>query len=555
MLSALAIVARTLGRDLKDVPAHAGFIREQLKAVEPSMLKPPVGVGHWRNVLSLVNTAMRQAGADMSSVRYRAPVTREWQALLLKLDKHTRSGLSRLAQFCTAEGVPPEAVSDEVLTRFHAYLNQTLMTKSPREMHRMSCKLWNSAANVEGWPQATVKVPDYRNLYAVPWAQFPPSLKADLDRHLAHLGAKDILDYTGDFKPLKPISIKSRAHMLHAFASALVHRGKDSQTLTSLAALVEIEAFKDGLRFFLEQRTPGKRQRAHKMAVTLIPVAKYWVKVPPEHLKKLQEICRRLDTQPKGMTDKNRKMLAPFDDDDVVDAFLSVPALLMEEVERAEAEVARGKETPRRCRYSGRGLRTLRQRAQFVQTAVAFEILIMAPLRRANLGSIEIGVHLLPYRDGYRLQFEEREVKNEQRLAPPLPAESAKIVRTYIDRYRQHLVKRPSPFLFPGTEGSHKNFEALGRQIVKAAKAYGGITLTAHTFRHIAAKLHLRQYPGDYGTVKVFLGHKNIQTTIDAYCESEQPAAFERYDQHVLKLRRRRRDGESDSAKPKPKGR
>ena len=52
----------------------------------------------------------------------------------------------------------------------------------------------------------------------------------------------------------------------------------------------------------------------------------------------------------------------------------------------------------------------------------------------------------------------------------------------------------------------------------------------------------------------MFLGHKNIQTTIDAYCESEQPAAYEYYDDNVLKLRKRGRDGSVGTTKPKKKG-
>jgi integrase len=286
--------------------------------------------------------------------------------------------------------------------------------------------------------------------------------------------------------------------------------------------------------------------------VILLPVAKYWVKAPPEQIKKLQDCRDRLDKKPKGMTEKNRKLLAQFDEDAVVETFVGLPDRIMEDVARAEAAIAKGTKQPR-SRYTRRSLKTSRQRARLVHTAVAIEILIMAPLRRGNLGGIEIGIHLLPHGDGYRLQFEEREVKNEQRLGPSLPAESAKLIRTYIQKYRPHLSEQPSNFLFPGTEGPQKSLGALTGLIVRAAKDYAGITLTTHLFRHIAAKLHLKANPGDFGTVKVFLGHKNIQTTINAYCESEQPAAFERYDEHVLKLRGRGRDASSDSANPKKK--
>ncbi len=62
------------------------------------------------------------------------------------------------------------------------------MKGSPRDAHRKGCKVWNIAADtIEGWPQRRVKVPDYRRLYAVPWEQFPASLRADVDSYLDRL--------------------------------------------------------------------------------------------------------------------------------------------------------------------------------------------------------------------------------------------------------------------------------------------------------------------------------------------------------------------------------
>jgi hypothetical protein len=554
MVSALATMVRALRRDMSDVPAHPGFIREQLKGFHPSMLTPTVHIARWRNVQSLVSAALKHVDISTTPGRYRASLPPEWEMLLGGLSNKKRFDLSKMAQFCTAEGITPEAVDDEVMARFHAHLKQTLINKSPREIHRTACKVWNRAADeTSGWPQRRLKVPDYTKRYAVPRGQFPASFNAEFDGYIARLGSNDLLDDDGDFRPLRPLSLKTRVLEVHQFASALVHRGRDPQTISSLADLVELNAFKEGLRFFYEQRTPGKYLQAHRMAVILTPIAKYWVKVPPEHLAKLQAICQRLDTKPKGMTEKNRKMLAQFDEANGLEAFLGLTKVITKEVSWAEEQAAKGK-TPR-SKYTGRNVSTPRQRSLLVQTAVAIETLTMAPLRIANLGSVKMGVHLIPFGDTYRLQFEEREVKNEQRLGPVLPAESARLVRTYIQRHRRHLVDGPSPYLFPGTVDGHKNLNALSRQISAAAKEYAGITLTAHTFRHIAAKLYLTEHPGDYGTVKVFLGHKNIQTTIDIYCESEQPAAFARYDEHVLKLRGQNRDGKSDSAEPKKKER
>src|SRR4051812_23536322 len=71
ILSALATLARALKRDLQDIPAHVGFIREQLKDFKPSMLKPSIkssmlkpsiSMARWRNVLCYVRAAFKLVG-------------------------------------------------------------------------------------------------------------------------------------------------------------------------------------------------------------------------------------------------------------------------------------------------------------------------------------------------------------------------------------------------------------------------------------------------------------------------------------------------------------
>lgn len=44
-----------------------------------------------------------------------------------------------------------------------------------------------------------------------------------------------------------------------------------------------------------------------------------------------------------------------------------------------------------------------------------------------------------------------------------------------------------------------------------------GIGLTPHQFRHLAAHLFLRDFPGHYEEVRLFLGHASIATTIKHY--------------------------------------
>src|ERR1019366_8474426 len=44
-----------------------------------------------------------------------------------------------------------------------------------------------------------------------------------------------------------------------------------------------------------------------------------------------------------------------------------------------------------------------------------------------------------------------------------------------------------------------------------------GIVLSSHQFRHLAARVVLDAEPGSFETVRQFLGHKSLRTTVGAY--------------------------------------
>jgi hypothetical protein len=201
------------------------------------------------------------------------------------------------------------------------------------------------------------------------------SVDAYLDR-LAH-GGNDFDEEGEDFRPLRAISIRHRRLEIQQFASALVHCGHDPQPLTGLADLVPIAVVKKALRFFLD-RTPGKTGQAARMAYIIRTIAKYWTKVEPDHLEALSKLWRKLDEKPEGLTQKNRERLRQFDDPAGVEKLVSLPQTLIDAAKKA---------------------RTPRKAALLIQSAVAIEILSMAPVRIKNLAGIEIGRHLLSMGD------------------------------------------------------------------------------------------------------------------------------------------------------------
>jgi integrase len=61
-----------------------------------------------------------------------------------------------------------------------------------------------------------------------------------------------------------------------------------------------------------------------------------------------------------------------------------------------------------------------------------------------------------------------------------------------------------------------------------------GLRMTVHQFRHAAGALVLQQHPGNYELVRLLLGHRSVQTTINAYIGLENMQASEIYSEIVL---------------------
>ena len=80
----------------------------------------------------------------------------------------------------------------------------------------------------------------------------------EVEAWLARLGGADLFEEL-DFRPLKPVTVRSRRRQVHELASALVIRGRDPASIRSLAGLAEPEAVKEALHFFRERDPSASR--------------------------------------------------------------------------------------------------------------------------------------------------------------------------------------------------------------------------------------------------------------------------------------------------------
>ena len=96
------------------------------------------------------------------------------------------------------------------------------------------------------------------------------------------------------------------------------------------------------------------------------------------------------------------------------------------------------------------------------------------------------------------------------------------------------LRRRNEDWLFPGQRGGAKGKVSFSGQITDRIYKATGLRMTVHQFRHAAGALILQRRPGEYELVRRLLGHRNVQTTINAYVGLENIQASEIFSKIVM---------------------
>jgi integrase len=515
LASALRTIGRALDRPLERIQADPRHLAPRLKVIAPRAIgMSPRG---WSNIRHRTRKALSLV-RPMSPGRNTNSLTPSWDALWRPLEsRRVKISLSRFVRRCSSAGIEPEAVTETTFTEFRDHLDDALL-KHPDAVFAELVRGWRAAQQmVEVWPTVSITIPDRRDHWTFPWPTFPQSLRQDCDIWLDRLAGRDLLE-EAPFRPVRPGTLERREWQLRAFATALVLRGRDPATITCLKDLVEIAAYREGLRFFLE-RSGGKSTTAIvDLAGAMRAIARHHLRLDKDHLDRMT--TKRLSIGRRGLTEKNRKLLRQFDNPDNVAALLELPQKLIGIASRN---------------------RNLRAGALQAQLAVAIEILIMAPIRLANLCALDLEQNLVrPRRRGKELHiaFPAEDVKNREPLEYPLPVPSVELIEHYLKESRPLLAFPNCSALFPGRWSGPKKPITLGIQITQTIRSHTGLVMNPHLFRHAMAKIYLDANPGGYEVVRRVLGHRSIDTTTAFYTGVETAAAVRHFDNVILKLRK-----------------
>jgi integrase len=498
--SAISRVAALLGEDPGRLPLDLAIIGAKLGAINPvaAGLTPKT----LSNIRSDLLAAVRASGLQ-PVLASKAALSPPWAGLLAKLPgKRTRIGLSRLARYASAAGLTPGAIDDAAIAKFIGDVRKGSLHHNPNVLHQKTATIWNEAANA--LPHLGLRLvtrPSFRNSpKRVDWSTLTEGFRADVDKYLAWCAVEDVFATDARPRSLAPRTLKLRRNQIHAAATALIDDGMAIASIISLADLVSIDHFRRILR--QRHREAGEQENAFNrdLAEAMVQIAREWVKVDAAVLAELKRLSGKMPMPKAGLTTKNKSALRQFDDPAVVGRFLNLPFKLWAEVRRDPKP-------------------NFRMLAK-AQAALAIAMLTYMPLRSQNLHGLIFDEHIF-LRDESRstssLEIPADEVKNKIEVAFDIPPHIAKMLIDYRDRIVPKVIGRRPERVFVNADGTPKSQAMVALLIKTCLHRRAGITLTAHQFRHLSAKVVLDADPGAHETVRQFLGHKNLKTTVSSY--------------------------------------
>jgi len=526
------------------LPADPMALRPILRKIRPAA--HGVSPKTWSNLKSLLGSALQLAGVADPMGAGLALQSPDWKHLLVPIRENKRlsHGLAAFANWCAVEGIPPNAVGDETVQKFAAWIETRTLCPKPRDVIRRVPTLWNEANGaIAAWPRQQLTAISFRGpRQRLSWEEFGESFRADANAYLKMRAAPDIFEERPNApkKPLAANTVRVQSEHLRLAASVLVESGVPVEAITSLAVLVEAEHFKQVLRHYHERAGGQPNAFAVCLAKTLIQAAYHHVAVSDDEVERLKRIASNLPSIPLELTKKNKTLLRQLESERLRAKLLFLPDQLISE---ATETLTAG-------------------RVDFVkaQVAVAIDILLATPLRPQNLSRLN-WARYFSEPDGPKgrtlLHIPKAETKSgQQDLDADIPDHVARKLRWYRRHILPCLNADPNGDLFVTANGNRKAQDTFTDQIILTIEDRVGIHMTPHQFRHFCGVSYLDENPKDMETVRALLGHASIKTT-QIYVGPGSRRASRAYNAFVfeqreaLKLKDKRRPSRNTNKKTK----
>jgi integrase len=495
--SAIATFARLTGRDPQTMPIAPAEMVPVLKQVRPGLHR--LTAKRWGNVRGSLAGLAAVVGWHAGRDQLRRALTGAWADLLGLLARAPqKANLAGFARFCSSEGINPEYVDEAAVEAYRAWRATKPYDLAPNSTIHGLRRIWNANAGATaGWPDRKLSPPKDPRIFALPLSAFPASFEIDLEGFVEEMRNPDPF---GDKRAMAENTWQDRRGHLIRVASILVHEGHlKAEEMTGLRVLVTPVAMRTALRS-MHRKAGGKwNGNAQDVAITLLDVARRWVKLDDSSLEALQALRGAVKVAQRGVGNRSMRRLEAFDDPIMMKRFFKLPTDLFRAADRLVEE------------------NRLDEAARLHERALALAILQHQPLRRRTLALIDVEKHLRRDVRGriVTLSIPGVLVKNGIDISAPIPDDLGRRIGKHIRLHLLHLKgDATGSWLFPGDTGAgHKEPGTLAKGVAKEVERALGVEFSLHLVRHIAATV-LYDSNAEAGPVaQRLLAHRQLSTT------------------------------------------
>jgi integrase len=469
------------------------------------------------NHRSNVRAALRWFGKEHDVPVRGVPLSPEWATLRDRIeDRDQRARLYGLMRYVSGHGIAPSSVNDAILNDYLRYRAETTALASNNMARRSIARTWNACVGtIQDWPLQRLTEPPVKAKVSPAWEDFSQGLRTDIDAYLAGLSKIRRGSSGKRIRPCRPATIRTRRAELVAVARMTVRLGVPIESLTSLAALLHPDAVERVIEAYWHKNGKEPKVFTIDLGWKLLRIARETGCLDQAAVERLDEIRATLEHyRHSGLTEKNLKLVRLVLTEGIWSEVISLPHILMHQARHAKDHA------PAKA-------------AVTAQLAVAVAILTFAPVRLGNLVAIDLEENLIKpggLNSPYWLVFPHYDVKNRVDLNFQFDEALTELIDEYVHEFRPMLLRGSNAsWLFPGEAGEPKTANMFSAQVTERIQKAIGLRITVHQFRHAAAAFYLKHHPGDYETVRRFLGHRNIQTTINFYCGLQTVQATEEF--------------------------
>jgi integrase len=501
--NAFTSVWRYTGVALRDIPATMPGLVKIMQTIEPAA--HGIKRATITNMRNLVMHGMKHSGLVPELAHYgehRKPLSPSWSVVMSRVASlHEKTTLWSFVHYLNDDDLAPSTVSNAQFDAFVKHLEATSARANQHTLTRATGRYWN---------ELRVRYPDLKlqelttpasrlRRHSNAISDFPHPFQDDLKIYRAWLVGDDIFDDNARDRTVSELTADMYVRRIHRVVSILVAGGLPIEKVTGLRVLVEPDMFKRIRTGLQAADKSAQLTETFQTLIQLTQIAKDWLRCDGEHVQRLVKERKKIKKPVMVMTDKNKKLVAQFDDPETTKRLFKAPAEIWKRVKK-DSKLSD------------------RTRLAKAQAALGIGILTTMPLRLGNLTDLTFGKTIILRPGGTSSIIIPMEATKASRAIEfDIPDYLAVMLAEYFTDIAPAMLGCYPKQLFCRTDSVGKGFAQVRYLIQSYFKEYVGFHMNPHAFRHLCAKLILDNDPGAHTLVQELLGHKSVETSTAFY--------------------------------------